>query len=388
LVHLLLVIIYISFISLGLPDALLGAGWPAMHLQFSVPVSYMGPVALLISTGTVISSLFTDRLANRFGTGKVTAFSVALTAASLMGFALSGSYWMLLLLAVPYGLGAGCVDASLNNYVAIHYASRHMSWLHCMWGLGAATGPYIMGFVLTCGMNWNMGYWSVGILQAVLVLGLFVSLPLWKKALPAQEEAAAPETVGLLQIFKIPGAKAIILTFFCYCALEQTAGQWAGSYFNLHLGLSQEQSASLAGLFYLGLTLGRAVSGFLTLKLNDRQMTYLGMGILCGGLAIMLLPLGLVSAAAGLVIAGLGCSPIYPCVIHSTPAIFGAARSQSIIGVLMASAYVGICVMPPVFGFVADWIGIWSLPVVLLAVFIVMFLSYKQLRMPKTTEIS
>ena len=388
MVHLLLVIIYISFISLGLPDALLGASWPSMYTQFDVSVSYMGPVALLISIGTVISSLFTDRLTRRFGTGKVTAFSVALTAASLLGFSCSGSYWMLLLWAIPYGLGAGCVDASLNNYVAIHYASRHMSWLHCMWGLGAATGPYIMGYVLTNGMNWSAGYWSIGILQTVLAIGLLLSLPLWKKAAPAQEETHAPEAVGLLQIFKLPGAKAIILTFFCYCALEQTAGQWAGSYLNLHLGIEEEQAASLAGLFYLGLTLGRAISGFLTLKLNDRQMTFLGMGILLSGLVVMLLPFGVFSATAGLVVIGLGCAPIYPCVIHSTPAIFGAERSQSIIGVLMASAYVGICLMPPVFGFIADWIGIWSLPAVLLAVFAAMLLSYWQLHAPKNVKIS
>ncbi len=379
MISLLLGIIYISFISLGLPDALLGAAWPTMYTEFQVPVSFMGPVAMLISAATVVSSLLTDRMLRRFGTGKVTAFSVAMTAASLLGFAASGSYWMLLLWAIPYGLGAGAVDASLNNYVAIHYASRHMSWLHCMWGLGAAAGPYIMGFVLTGGQRWNMGYLYLGVLQAVLTGVLFVTLPLWKKSGAESEDEIQGKHLSIREIFRLPGAKAILLTFFCYCALEQTAGQWAGSYLNLHMGFSQERAASLAGLYYLGLTLGRAASGFLTIKLNDRQMIRLGMGILATGLAVMLLPLGQAGATAGLLLAGLGCAPVYPCIIHSAPAIFGKENSQSVIGVLMAGSYLGFCLMPTLYGWIAELLGIWTLPASLLVVFFCMAIAHEKL---------
>lgn len=383
--HLLLAIIYLSFISLGLPDSLLGSAWPTMYQEFNVPVSYAGIISMIIALGTIFSSLQSDRLTRRFGTARVTAFSVAMTAAALFGFSISHSFWMLILWAVPYGLGAGGVDASINNYVALHYSSKHMSWLHCMWGVGASAGPYIMAFAMTGGHNWNMGYRYIGFIQIALTIILFISLPLWKKN-PSQISSDGSETtdtngkaLSLKEIFAIPGAKEILITFFCYCALEQTAGLWASSYLALHHGLSEEVAASFASLFFLGITFGRGVSGFITMKLNDTAMIHLGQGIILLGIIAIFLPFGDTFALIGLILVGLGCAPIYPCIIHSTPANFGAERSQALIGVQMAFAYIGTCLMPPIFGLIANHINISLFPVFLLAILILMFLMHERL---------
>ena len=379
MLSLLLPIIYISFISLGLPDGLLGAAWPSIHQQFGVPVSYMGIVALIISLGTVVSSLNADRLNRRFGTGLVTAVSVVMTAAALVGFFLSDSYWVMLLWAVPYGLGAGSVDAALNNYVALHYESRHMSWLHCMWGIGASVGPFIMGLALSGGQSWNMGYLYVGLIQIALSVVLFLSLPMWKSGTSGEGEQVQAKALSLPEIVRIPGAKEVMIAFFCYCALEQSAGQWASSYFVLKDDLSAEEAAGYASLFYIGITVGRAISGFVTMKLSDTQMIRLGQTIIAVGLGLMFLPFGKYATICGLLCVGLGCAPIYPCIIHSTPAHFGADRSQAIIGVQMASAYVGNCLMPPLFGVLADLVGAWLLPVYLLAILALMVAMYGRL---------
>ena len=363
MVHLLLVIIYLSFISLGLPDALLGAAWPIMSREFTVPVSYAGGISLIIAMGTVVSSLQSDRLTKWLGAGKVTAFSVMMTAVAIFGFSISREYWQLCLWAIPYGLGAGSVDASLNNYVALHYASRHMSWLHCMWGLGASIGPYIMGLALTNGMRWNTGYGIIGVLQILLSAVLFFSLPLWKKSVSEADETgvdAKPLTLG--QVIRIPGAKEVMVAFFCYCGLEQTAILWGSSYFVLHIGLDEETAASLAALFMLGLTSGRFLNGFLTYKMNDTNLIRLGQGVIALGVVTMLLPFGKIAAMAGLTLMGLGCAPIYPCIIHSTPEHFGEEYSQALVGVQMASAYVGVCCVPPLFGLLANHIGAFLLP--------------------------
>lgn len=371
---LLLPIIYLSFISLGLPDALLGAAWPTMCAEFSVPVSYAGIVSIIVSAGTILSSLMSDRLTRRFGTAKVTAVSVAMTALALLGFSFSGSYWMLLLWAIPYGLGAGSVDASINNYVALHYASRHMSWLHCMWGVGASIGPYVMGYALSGGQGWNAGYRYIAFLQIVLSVILFLSIPMWKRrdtgSSQSGEEKAKALRLG--EIFAIPGAKEIMLAFFCYCALESTAGLWASTYLVRHLGMDAERAASLASMFYLGITAGRAVSGFLTYRFNDVNMIRIGQTVIFLGVAVMLLPLGEIFAIAGLLLVGLGCAPVYPCVIHSTPNHFGAENSQAIIGVQMASAYLGTLLAPPVFGLIANHISASLLPGYLGVILIVM----------------
>ncbi|MBR4073830.1 MAG: MFS transporter [Firmicutes bacterium] len=401
MVHILLTIIYLSFISLGLPDGLLGAGWPTMHLEFQVPMSYAGMVSMIISMGTITSSLNSDRLTRRFGAGKVTACSVAMTAIAIFGFSISTKFWMICLWAIPYGLGAGSVDAALNNYVALHYASRHMSWLHCMWGVGASTGPYIMSFALTGGQTWNHGYRYVAIIQMILTIILVFSLPVWKqqsreaakrnsdRAVVISTENGTSSTsilankddgpLTLKQILAIPGAKSAMITFFCYCALEQTAALWASSYLTVTRGVTPVDAAAFASMFFTGMTVGRAASGFITMKLNDTQMIRMGQGIIALGIAIVVLPLGKIPALVGLIIIGLGCAPIYPCFIHSTPQRFGEERSQAIIGVQMASAYVGTLLMPPLFGLVGTNVSMWLFPAYLLAILILMVTMHEKL---------
>jgi len=381
MVHLLLVVIYISFISLGLPDGLLGAGWPTMYQEFQVPVSYAGGVYMIICAGTVISSLMSDRISRRFETGMVTAVSVAMTAAAMFGFSISQSYWQLCLWAIPYGLGAGSVDASLNNYVAIHYESRHMSWLHCMWGVGASVGPYIMEFALTGGNTWNSCYRYVFLIQSVLVVILFATLPMWKKRMDQEgstDVKCGERPLTLKEVFAIPGAREIMITFFAYSAVEQTAALWSGSYLALGRGLSDEAAAGFAALFFVGITVGRAISGFLTIKINDTNMIRLGCVIITGGILILFLP-GVEAAKIGLVMVGLGCAPVYPCIIHSTPEHFGDERSQAIVGIQMASAYCGNVTMPPLFGLIANHISIRLLPVFLLAALICLGLMHEHM---------
>ena len=377
----LLSIIYLSFISLGLPDGLLGAAWPVMCVEMDVPVSYAGLISITIAAGTIVSSLLSDRMTLRFGTGRVTACSVAMTALALLGFSVTRNYWLLFVWAVPYGLGAGSVDASLNNYVALHYASRHMSWLHCMWGLGAATGPYIMGYALAGGRGWNMGYRYVAFAQILLTAVLFFSLPAWKGRRGQQTPDHTVETkpLGIPQIIRIRGAKELLIAFFCYCALEQTAMLWGSTYLVRQMGMEEELAASLACMFFIGITSGRFISGFLTYKMNDENMIRLGQGIICLGLLVMVLPFGSFGAVAGLLLIGLGCAPIYPCVIHSTPAHFGEENSQAIIGVQMASAYTGTLLMPPLFGLIANHVSIALLPAYMAVILILMIAMCEQL---------
>lgn len=375
----LLGIIYLSFISLGLPDALLGAAWPNMYPDFQVPVSFAGIISMIIAFGTIISSLQSDRLTRKFGTGKVTAASVGITALALWGFSISHNIILLCLWAIPYGLGAGSVDASLNNYVALHYASRHMSWLHCMWGVGATLGPYIMGAVLTGGATWNTGYRIISILQVVLTAVLIFSLPKWKKQNTSLEETTSGKLLSLKEIFAIPGAKAIMVCFFCYCALEQTTMLWASSYLTLAKGVDAKTAASFAGMFCIGITIGRGINGFIAMKLKDRQMIRMGQSIIFTGIIVMLLPLGEIASLIGFSLIGLGCAPIYPCIIHSTPEHFGKERSQAIIGVQMASAYIGTCLMPPLFGLLANQISIKILPFYLLILLGLMIYMHESL---------
>lgn len=385
--QLLLAIIYLAFISLGLPDSLLGSAWPTMYIQFDVPISYAGIISMIIAGGTIISSLQSDRLTKWLGTGKVTAISVAATAVALFGFSFSHSFWALCLWAIPYGLGAGSVDASLNNYVALHYKSRHMSWLHCMWGVGATTGPYIMGIALSAGHGWNMGYRYIGIIQVILTSVLIFSLPLWKgrteetevEELQTDQAENGKKVLSVREILKISGAREVMLCFFCYCALEQTTGLWASSYLSLHKGIPAETAAAFASLFFIGITVGRAISGFVTMKLNDIQMIRLGQGIIVAGIVAMILPGSNILAMAGLVLIGLGCAPIYPCVIQSTPAHFGADKSQAIIGVQMAFAYIGTMLMPPLFGMIARGISVALLPFYLFAILVVMIIMHELL---------
>ena len=375
--HALLAIIYLSFISLGLPDALLGAAWPVMYPAMGVPVSYAGIVSMIISAGTVVSSLQSNRVTRWLGTGKVTAISVAMTAAGLLGFSSSRSYMALCLWAIPYGLGAGSVDASINNYAAVHYSTRNISWLHCMWGVGASIGPYIMEYALTSGYSWRSGYRWVGLFQVCLTAVLFLSLPLWKIS-KNPETASSDKPLSLSEVFAIPGVKQIVTAFLCTCTIESTTGLWAGSYLALHRGVTPEAAAGFSGLFYLGITVGRAVSGVIAAYLSDRQMVHLGQTLVTAGTLTMLLPLGTPAALAGLLIIGLGCAPLYPCIMHSIPVYFGADRSQAIIGTQMACAYTGTCLIPPLFGLLANHISIALLPPFLLALMGLMIVMYRR----------
>ena len=381
--HVLLAIIYLAFISLGLPDALLGAAWPSMYRDFSVPVSYSGIIFMIIAGGTIVSSLQSDRLTKKLGAGAVTAISVLTTALALFGFSVSRSYIALCLWAIPYGLGAGSVDAALNNYVAIHYASRHMSWLHCMWGIGASLGPYVMGYALTGGLGWNSGYRYIAVLQIGLTAALFLTLPLWSRQAKTARKTVTADTkaepIPLRHAVSIPGAKEIMITFFCYCAVEQTANLWASTYLVFHQGVSAEIAAGFASLFFVGITAGRFLSGFLTLLLNDTQMIRLGQGLIAVGIITFLLPLGTTGSLAGLLLIGLGCAPLYPSIIHATPAHFGEDKSQAMIGVQMASAYAGTCLMPPVFGLVANHFGVSLLPFYLVVILMVMVLMHEKM---------
>lgn len=383
MVNLLLAIIYLAFISLGLPDGLLGAGWPSMYKELNVPMSYAGIVSMIIAAGTVVSSLFSDALTKKLGTGKVTLISVLLTALALFGFAISNSFWMLCLFAIPYGLGAGSVDASINNYAALHYKSYHMSWLHCMWGVGAAIGPYVMGLVLTKGKSWHYGYGYIGIVQIILTLILLFSLPLWKNKSEIntdnQEKDESKKGLSLKQIINIPGVKAIMIIFFCYCSLESISGLWASSYLVLHHNIDSDLAASYASMFYIGITIGRGLCGFLTFKLNDTKMIRLGTIVIAIGSILLMIPLGNFIALLSLILVGLGCAPVYPCLIHSTPIHFGKTKSQAIIGVQMASAYVGTCLMPPLFGLLANNISITLFPFVIFTILVLMVIMHEKL---------
>ena len=368
----LLALIYLAFISLGLPDSLLGAGWPVMHTELGVSVSFMGIISMVISGGTIISSLLSDKLTHKFGTRAVTVASVFLTVAALFGFSFSGSFSMLIIFAVPYGLGAGAIDAALNNYVALHYKAKHMSWLHCFWGVGAIISPFIMSFALK-NLNWNSGYRIVGFIQLAIALLLLVTLPVWK--INKTESTADTKRVGLTAALKIKGVPFLLIGFFAYCAAEATAMYWASTYFTEVKGISGDRAASFAALFYIGITLGRFASGFITERLGDRRMILLGTGILACGIMTLLIPVqSYVTAFAAFLVIGFGCAPIYPCIIHSTPANFGAENSGAIIGIQMASAYVGSTFIPPLFGLFGNAVGFSVMPVYLLAFFALMII--------------
>lgn len=378
MVSLLLPIIYLAFISLGLPDALLGAAWPTMYPQLGAGVAWAGGVSMIISAGTIVSSLASERLNTRLGTGRVTALSVATTAVALFGFSICTQFWQLCLWAIPYGLGAGSVDAALNNYVALHYESRHMSWLHCMWGIGAAGGPVIMGWALA-GSTWQNGYRIISILQIVLTAVLIFSLPLWQT--PADTGAGEDFTLEhrtLPQLMKVPGVPEVMCCFALYNGLEAVAGMWAASYCTLVRGLDATTAASWASLFYLGITVGRFFSGFLTMKFNDQQMIRLGQTPIAVGIALLLLP-GSAVLPVGLVVIGLGCAPIYPCIIHETPANFGKNLSMAMTGIQMAAAYVGVTMLSPFFGVLAQNITMQLYPWALLAMLVLMFILSEQL---------
>ena len=377
---LLLAIIYMSFISLGLPDSLLGAAWPSMYEGLHVPLSYAGIVSVMIAVGTIVSSLLSARLIRKIGTGKVTAISVLLTALALLGFSFSHSFLQLCLWTIPYGLGAGAVDTALNNFVALHYKARHMSWLHCFWGVGASIGPYIMGYCLTGNLGWNSGFRAVGLIQVVLTAILFISLPLWKKsAISQEEEPKAVKNLKLKELTLIKGAKPAMFAFLLYCGLESTTGLWGSTYMVAAKGLSADAAAKWMSMFYLGITGGRLLSGFVTMKLSSRSMIRLGQAIALAGTVVILLPLPNYSVYIGFVLIGLGCAPIYPSLMHTTPENFGREQSQAMMGIQTACAYLGATLAPPLTGLLVERVSVKLYPYLLLSMVILMIAAVERL---------
>ncbi|MBQ9730790.1 MAG: MFS transporter [Bacilli bacterium] len=372
----LLLLIYLVFISLGLPDTALGSAWPSIYPDLDVPVSYASILTVIVPLCTIISSLNSDRLTRKFGTAKVVAFSVLLSALGLIGYSISSKFWMLCVFAVPYGLGAGGIDSAVNNYAASNYSSKHMNWLHAMWGIGATVGPLIMGCTLSSGSTWNTGYLILGIIQSLLLIVLFITLPLWKNT-SSKEDNINNKSLTIKQTLMLKGAFTLLLCFFCYSAVEQTIMLWCGSYLVLHLSISEEIAASFSSLFVIGMTIGRIISGFVSTKLNEKQMIRLGSIFMIIGLIMMIINLGTIVSFVGICLLGLGCAPIYPSIVHSIPVYFGKDKSQGIIGIQMAFAYLGIVLMPSLFGLIVEFVGIYFLSIYLLIFTVLMIVLHE-----------
>ena len=361
---LLISIVYLAFIGLGLPDSLLGSAWPVMYVQLGTELSYAGFISMIIAGGTIVSSLLSDRITRRLGAGLTTAIGVLVGATAMFGFSISSSFWMLCAWAVPYGLAAGTIDAALNNYVAQHFSSKYMSWLHSFWGVGAVISPYIMGYSLTRGLGWETGYFSVSMIQVGIAVIMFASLPIWKRnkggVPPAEERGKA---LTLPQILRIKGVKLVLPAFFAYCGAEATTMLWAVSYLVLHRGIPAETAAQYGALFFWGIMIGRFLGGFIADKIGDRNMIRGSVTVMLTGIIMIMLPFDANQVSLiGLVILGLGCATVYPSIIHSTPFNFGAENARAIIGVQMAGAYTGSTFMPPLFGLIANYAGIGLYP--------------------------
>ena len=369
---LLLAIIYISFISLGLPDALLGAAWPSIYPEFGIPVSYAGIISMIIAAGTIVSSLQSDRLTLRLGTGKVTAISVAVTAVALFGFSVSSSFWMLCLWAVPYGLGAGSVDAGLNYYVALHYKARHMSWLHAFWGLGTTFGPTVLALFFSQGKSWNDAYFIMGVVQSLIVLILLLSFPLWKKneknslRSESHNDTRTENADTKKGVLRIKGAKLVLLSFFLYCAIESTMLNWSASFTVFAKSLTESQGAQIASFIYWGMTIGRLLTGIFNEKTGDRFMISVGLILSLTGAILLIISTSFSMIAVSIFLIGLGFARVYPSLLHQTPAIFGMDDSQKIMGYEMSSAYIGSSLTPFLFGLFTRVTGVGILPLVLL----------------------
>jgi len=370
---LLITIIYLSFISLGLGDSLFGSAWPVIQRDMGVPIHYAGMVSTIMAAGTIVAGIMSDSVTRRFGIRLIAPISVLLTAIALFGFSSSTAFWMLCLWAIPYGVCAGTLDAAINNYVATHYSSRHMSWLHSFWGVGAMTGPYIMGLHLTRGIGWDGAYGTVAAMQVVMMIFLALSFRLWKKRDVASADTSPAK--GLAEILKIPGVKLALLAFFAYCAVEATAGLWASTFFVNHRGIEAETAALFASLFFIGITSGRFIAGFVANRLGSVKIIRIGFALIFLGIFAILISMDSnLLSFAGLIIVGLGCAPIFPALIHSTPSNFGAENSQAIIGVQIAAAYTGTALMPPLFGLLASRLGLGFYPVFLL-IFAILLLT-------------
>jgi len=372
----LLAVIYLSFICLGLPDSLLGSAWPAIHKDLDIPLHYAGYISMIIAAGRIISSVLSEKIIRRFGTAAVTVISVILLAAALFGYSFSSSLLLLLLCAVPLSLGAGLIDVALNHYVALNYKAKHMSWLHCFWGIGASFGPIIMSFYLMSKNSWSLGYRAIGVIQCILLVVLFSTLSLWEKNKTGiAGDEAKPKDIKYRELFDIPGVKQILAVFFCYCSLQITVVLWGSSFLVTEKNILPETAARWISLYYIGITLGRFISGFITMKLNNRQMIRLGYGVIL--LGIIALFGGNTLIMSGFFIMGIGCAPVYPCLLHETPANFGNEKSQAIMGIQMACAFLGALLIPPVFGKMTSYTGFNIFPAFLGALLVINVLLFE-----------
>lgn len=383
---LLLVIIYIAFISLGLPDSLLGTAWPAAYRELGVSVSMAGVLSAVISCGTIISSLFSSRVVRRLGAGLTTTISVAMTAFALLGISVSPNFGTMFLFAIPLGLGAGSVDAALNNFVALHYKAMHMNWLHSFWGIGATIGPVIMSFFLARS-TWRAGYSAIGLIQTGLLVILAASLPLWKRfAAGRNGESRDTKSLPIKELLKIKGTVPAVLAFFCYCAVESTGGLWGSSFLVMSKGISPKTAASWVSLYYFGITFGRFLSGFLSMRISNKSLVRTGLSLIVTGILLITVPMADTILLCGFFMIGLGCAPIYPALIHDTPKNFGTDVSQAMIGLQMACAYVGTTLMPPLFGFIGENISMGLFPVHLLVLTGLMIFMFERLNRASATQ--
>ncbi|MFC0477225.1 sugar MFS transporter [Robertmurraya beringensis] len=381
-----LVIIYLAFISLGLPDSLLGVTWPLMRSEYGAPMEMAGWLFMTIAGATIVSSLFTGKVLNRFGTGKVTFISCLLTAVAILGFNFAPSIIWLFICAIPLGLGAGCVDAALNNYVAAHYKAHHMSWLHCFWGVGATLGPIIMSSFLTGDQSWRSGYFTIAGLQFGLVVILFLTLPLWEKVasksnnkLNTEIDVSNSQTTKNEKPLQIKGVKLAMATFLFYCGAEAGIGLWGSSYLVNVKDLSVGVAAQWVSLYYGGITIGRFLTGFITLKVDNKTLIRSGQLTALAGTILLLLPLPSIFSLVGLILIGLGLAPIFPCMLHETPTRFGKEHSQTIMGYQMALAYTGSTFLPPLLGLLAAQTTIGIFPYVIVLFAFGMFLASERL---------
>lgn len=377
-----LIIIYMAFISLGLPDSMLGAAWPVMQPEYGLPLETAGFLYMVIAGGTIVSSLASGKFINMLGTGKVTVISVLMTAIALLGFSFSSSIIWLIVCAVPLGLGGGAVDAALNNYVATHYKAHHMSWLHCFWGVGATLGPIIMSVFISGEFSWRSGYITISIIQFALVVLLLLTLPLWGKiAKSRQEDINEVKDNHYSNVhkggkpLKIKGVKLAFISFFFYCGVESTMGLWGSSFLVNIKELSPTSAAKWISLFYAGITIGRFMTGFITLRINNQNLIRAGQITALVGAILLLLPIPIVFSLIGFICIGLGLAPIYPCMLHETPVRFGKEHSQTIMGYQMAVAYTGSTFLPPLLGLIASKFSIAIFSIFILFYILAMLVS-------------
>lgn len=370
----LLLVIYLIYISLGLPDEIFGSAWPIMHTVMGVPLAAAGAFTITVSIGNVLSSFFSGKLIHHFGTAKITVASIFLTVIGLFSVSFSENFLMSCVAAIPLGLGSGCIDAALNSFVALHFASQHMSWLHCSWGIGAAAGPLLMSIVINQPDGWRLGYRVIAAIQLVIAVIALCSLPLWKKAVPNQPDGADTEkSTSYKTLIQMKGVKIALLLFFLYCGIEYLCGIWSASFFVGAREFTVDAAARMTATFYIGITVGRLISGFLSMKLSDKKLVYGGCLLLAIGIAACIIPLRPVNVLS-LLIMGLGCAPIYPCFMHSTPLFFGRKAAPGVIGMQMSAAGLGGMLIPPLFGLIAGATSVSLLPICVLLLFIILVL--------------